>query len=161
MRRTFVLLILICFVFSTSGKALAENIRINLDIKGDARLLDKVDSFFSRELRSLGDVEITEKDPHLNIYMTAMEIEDADGNGLGVVTVSYIVTSRLGPSIYSWLVENGAGKVSRSDWDNEWGNVSSLERYGEFITGENDLRGLFEEIVIQLDTKVMKKFRQQ
>ena len=160
MKQLFVVLLILCLAVPASGLDKQGQIKVKVDIKGDAELLDRVDSFFNRELRSLGDVVITDEDPNFNIYITAMEMEGCDGEGLGIITVSYIVFSRLAPQIYAWVEEKGGRNIAKADWEKEWGSVGGLERYGEFIISPDDLRGVFEELVIQLDTKVFVKFRQ-
>jgi hypothetical protein len=156
MKKMVAVLLIFCLALPAYGQ---NGLRINVKIKGDAELLDEVNSFLNRELRSLGDVSITEENPHFNIYMTAMEIEDESGQGTGVITVSYIVTSRLSPEVYRWLEEKGNRGIPKDEWEKTWGNLGFLERYGDFIIGKEDLRGLFEGLVVQLDTKVFEKYR--
>ncbi|HYX40486.1 MAG TPA: hypothetical protein VE821_02250, partial [Pyrinomonadaceae bacterium] len=54
--------------------------RISLDITADDKIKGEISSYISRELRSLGDVVITDADPALKVEIVAIEVHSENSS---------------------------------------------------------------------------------
>ena len=64
--------------------------RVALRIAGEENIKNQIESFISRELRSLGDVVITTDDPRWLFFISAINIPAQDGSVYGIAVSSMV-----------------------------------------------------------------------
>lgn len=88
--------------------------RISLDITADDKIKDEISSYISRELRSLGDVVITDADPALKVEIVALEVHS--GNSSVGYALSVLVSSYLGSlTLDRFVTSIASGPSSNED----------------------------------------------
>lgn len=139
------------------------------DEKEEKAFADTVKSFLSRELRSLGDIEVVdrENDHNLLLEVTALELSGVNGTKKGYVLV-YTLSSSSQKAVdliigyYASLEPDPERKKRLTDIATIVSNMNSYEQlyHGFAIGGEaNDIRQSCEDIVTGIDITVFQERR--
>jgi hypothetical protein len=90
--KKLILLILIVCGMSFLGFGQSFKFVVNVDVQlREKDLQDKVESYVTRELRSLGDVEISNKDPFYTIRILGLKDRTVGGRSLGYTLSTVII----------------------------------------------------------------------
>ncbi|MBE7496254.1 MAG: hypothetical protein HS117_15025 [Verrucomicrobiaceae bacterium] len=91
--KTLLAIIVLSTVLASAWAQEATKIGVKLEVSGDTGLEGQVKSYFSREFREIGDIEITEGEAFLAIGIIIMEPKNHAGQSLGYV-MSVVVTDQ-------------------------------------------------------------------
>lgn len=128
--------------------------KVKVNVSASDNIKGSVSSYINRELRSLTDVEIVEKDPEWIIYILAMELKTVGGYKSGVAISTVIVHPFYNQILSTWLQpkfkDAGLNVTSSLAWyPDQWLNVGSAD----------DLQKLSKDIVADFDTKYLEESR--
>lgn len=128
--------------------------RVKVNVMGDANIKGTVSSYFHRELRSLGDVEIVDKDPEWTLDVLAMELKLTGGATTGVAISTVIsrafvndgLSMMLQPKFKEYGLEMTSGlTLPPAHWLN--------------VAGRDDAQKLSRTIVADFDTLHLEETR--
>lgn len=148
----FVLAVSLSHAADTDSWKYSAKVKVNVSASNNIK--GSVSSYINRELRSLTDVEIVEKDPQWIIYVLAMELKTAGGYKSGVA-ISTVIFSPFNNQILSGLLQpkfkdDGLNMTSNLAWyPDQWINAGSVD----------DLQELCKDIVANFDTKYLEESR--
>lgn len=152
---------------------------VRLEISASEEIENQIYSYFSRELRSLGDVELVEDNPEWIIHIVALQAKDRTGYIEGVI-FSIVIEK-----VYEIHVEDLLSavkiifKISDDDWKELKEKRQSLEELFTLISTDNNVRdnirdlvshslqigsshntqNICQEIVADFDAELLKKER--
>ena len=151
---------------------------VRLEISASEEIENQIYSYFSRELRSLGDVELVEDNPEWIIHIVALHAKDRTGY-IGGVIFSVVIEK-----VYEIHVEDlllmvkGTFQISDDDWKKLKEKRQSLEELFTVIitdnhirdnirdlvhhslrTSSHDIQNICQEIVTDFDAELLKKER--
>lgn len=148
---TFALLIpLVCI----AGDMPQFSARVSVGVSADENIKGKIESYIARELRSLGDVIVTNDNPNWAIDIVALEAETRSGYKNGV-NLSVVITK---PFVNTFLVnqldENYKSWVSAA-------TTGLCRIYAEWlrIGSPEDLRSICNGIVADFDVHFLQPER--
>ena len=149
---------------------------VQLSIAASDEINNLVNSYLSRELRSLGDVKLVEDDPEWIIDIIACQAKDRTGY-VGGVVFSVVIEKRYRLPVELLLsTVRSAFRITSNDWDKLKEVRQSLE--GAFTEIDNacnfkdlvhhklrtgnsrDLQSICQEIVADFDAEHLKKQRE-
>jgi hypothetical protein len=148
------------FYFSSSlasGEDAVWRQRIAVSVTcNDGALRSEITSFISRELRGLGDVDITDDNPSFKISVVAMSVKMQNGYDAGYA-FSVIITSPLGD--WSWALSDKLNSQAKASIAQLFQGHESLED-DELVVGNNDdLRQNLTEIIAKFDANSLEPRR--
>lgn len=109
----------------------------------DKNLANTVESYITRELRTLGDVNLVKTKPLYSLRLIALKQENAAGNHLGYV-ISVVAVLNISCTLY--------------------GNPDTCNLFDDhlvYVDGKDKLREICEEIVTDFDTRILKPVRKE
>lgn len=130
-------------------------VALHVSCENDA-LRSQITSFLSRELRSLGDVDITDQDPSFKILIVAIAARLKGGYEVGYA-FSVIITSPLGD--WSWALSKELTPEGKMAISKILGEHESLEDHQLLVGGFSDLRQSLTEIIASFDAKKLEPRR--
>ena len=128
--------------------------RVQIDVSGNENIKGLVGSYLNRELRSLGDVELVEKDPDFFIAVGVLEIKPTGGRTSGF-SLSTVVLHRFDNRIISSYFKDGykeAGMALTSylyRFPNMWVDIAPRDSLQEICKG----------IIANFDTQDLEPIR--
>ena len=152
---------------------------VRLEISASEEIENQIYSYFSRELRSLGDVELVEDNPEWIIHIVALQAKDRTGYSGGVI-FSVVIEKVYEIHVKDLLlVVRGIFKINDDDWKELKEKRQSLEKLFTVIITDNNVRdnirdlvhhslrtdkienthSLCKEIVADFDAELLKKER--
>ena len=184
------LLSLISFSFFTFGLTVTDsgekkskipkyNTTVKLEISASEDIKNQIYSYISRELRSLGDVEIVENNPEWIIDIVALQVKDKNSYDRGVAFSIVIEKGyKIDVNILLSVVKD-AFKINSDDWEKlkkrknleeiftviitNGGNRDLLARdlvdHSLRIDNTENINNLCKEIVADFDAEYLKKER--
>jgi hypothetical protein len=152
--KLLIILSLFILLLTTSKTVFSQNdkfsIRINLEITAEESIKSEVSSFLNKELRSLGDVNITDDSPHIKVRVIAVKNKFSSGLSFGY-TLSVVVAQANGSLLESLL--------NRCPFDSQraeefWRDIIlEQESHSQHILEvDNDLPSMCRKIIAQIDT---------
>lgn len=117
----------------------------------DDNVKSLIESYIKRELRSLGDVEVVKKDPHLRIEMVCIKHKSKDGDHLGYAFATAFTRKH---STEEWLktdISEGLKALLTP--------VYVLENLYLKVGGRESIKSSCQEIVADLDTEHIERLR--
>jgi hypothetical protein len=147
-------------VVSAQTEQQSFSIRVQVSVEAENETLtSKIVSYLNRELRSLGDVVVTDHEPQYKLYIVALEGEFTSGTQTGAIALSTVLTMAL--------KETTGGRMVKQLLEykgSEWAFVL-IEDERLFLHlwvqtgGTKDLRSLCETIVATIDSKYFEAAR--
>ena len=150
------LLMSVGFTGAQQGEKLPTKFRVGVMVSGD--LKPEAESYLKRELRSLGDVEITDLVGVYELSVIILESKyKSSGTKTGQISYTYMGLKRFNPF-------NLTTKLPREHFDTVFDATSNLyyfpEMYGIAMDKERtELKLLCEKIVANFDTKLLEPDR--
>ena len=142
-------------VTATSQHPAEHRFRVQVAVTADENIKGLITSYINRELRSLRDVEIVDKDPRWLLAVVAMEVSTKGGYKPGVA-LSIVVLEKFDNSFLKSFVheidKQDLAVLLTSDLyavPNHWLRVGS----------HDDLRSICDGIVADFDTKHLEESR--
>lgn len=155
MRKLFPAILLLLILYPASNAQDAKfSCRISLDVSAKEQLRVEATSYLSRELRSLGDVIVTDSDPTFIVQIVAIEThagERANGYAFSVV-----VLEPISPGIARMMTANMNPK-DKDLWSGYLSRRSDVADH--FIQTGPELQELCKSIIASIDTDVIEKER--
>jgi len=153
-----IFLALFCFCISSSP-VVAEDLqpfagRVQVAVSASDSIKGKIESYLSRELRSLGDIVITDDNPRWILSVVALEAESKGGYKTGVVLSVVILEPFNNQFVVNMVPEKTKELVS--------GMTSSLFSYsGHWLRmgAPEDLRSICNGIIADFDSIELKSAR--
>ena len=151
-QRLLILLVLLLMVGAPVTLSQKAMFRVAVEITTkDESIKSLIESYIKRELRSLGDVEVVKKDPHLKIEMVCIKHKSKDGNHLGYAFATAFTRKH---STVDWL---------RTDISEDLKvfltPVYVLENLYLKVGGRESIKSSCQEIVADLDTEHIEQLR--
>jgi hypothetical protein len=141
---------------STQAADRTSRFKVSLEVNAtDESLKDRVSSYMNRELRGLGDIEITESHPTYKISVIALAVSLKNGHNVGYA-ISYVVTEPL----ESW--QNLATDLNEKAQQLVKLITSESERLDDhklLIGTDADLKQTVDDLVSNFDTKMLEPSR--
>lgn len=160
MKYFIALLLLLSFGYTQTPE---HTTRVKLDITADKAIEGRVNSYISRELRSIGDVVVVDNKYDYEISLVCTEVVNKGGESIGV-TFSVYIGRRFKPEhlINYWLnfypsVDTNFTKSIIIEINTR--NVSSPEHHSVIIGNKEDLRTICENIVAIFDSEILEPNR--
>lgn len=125
----------------------------------DAAMKSEATSYINRELRSLGDVIVTDNTPQYLIDVLPMERVRVDGAPMGSIALSVLVTQ---PLEEHWVGTALRRFLEKKEWDsfmNDWGNAKVVLNHMGLTGPKDQLRSLCETLVAAFDSEVLEPER--
>jgi hypothetical protein len=157
MIRKFVLaLFCSCVLFSP---AIAEDLqpfsgRVQVSVSANESIKGKIESYLSRELRSLGDVVVTDDNPRWILSVVALESESKSGYKTGV-DLSVVILEPFNNQFFVDMVPEKSKELASS-------MTSSLYSYSGHwlrVGAPEDLRSICNGIIADFDSSELKEAR--
>lgn len=159
MKRLLILLIVVVaftlVITATSQEQPDPRFRVRVSVSANENIKGLITSYINRELRSLRDVEIVDKDPRWLLEVVAVEISTKGGYKSGVA-LSVVVLKKFDNSYLKSRMretyEKDLAVLLTSDLyavPNHWLRVGS----------HDDLRSICDGIVADFDTKHLEESR--
>lgn len=135
----------------------ARTTRVLIDVGcDDVALKSRITSFISREMRSLGDIEITDVNPSYKISVVAISVTLKSGYTAGHA-VSTVISRPLGN--WSWALSKELTPENRESISSIISDHESLEKHGLFVGSEDGLRSSLEEMIAEFDAQELEPMR--
>jgi len=158
MKRFLILIALMLVVTAVSSVAAQDlpkfKARVKVSVSADENIKGTVTSYINRELRSLQDVEIVDRDPEWELQILAMEISTKGGYKTGIV-LSVVILSKFSNQFLLDRVADSYKEIV--------GNLtSSLYYYPDHwlrVGSNEDLKSLCNGIVADFDTRYLEESR--
>lgn len=142
MKHQIIIAMLMIFAFSLSFAAQTSSMDVAVFVQANNKdLRDTTESYISRELRSLKDVNITTDNPFYEIYVLILENKTTSGRPTGY-TAGVAITYNLPCTVF------GKAQV-----------CNTFETQRVYIDNVDSLRRMCEEIVTDFDAKNLKSLR--
>ncbi|MBO2568535.1 hypothetical protein [Shewanella algae] len=156
MRNIILALFCLCVV---SSPAVAEDLqpfsgRVQVSVSASDTIKGKIESYLSRELRSLGDVVVTDDNPRWILSIVALESESKSGYKTGVELSVVILEPFNNQFVVNMVPEKSKDLVS--------GMTSSLYSYSGHwlrVGAPEDLRSICNGIIADFDSSELKEAR--
>jgi len=139
---------------------------VKLDIKADEEITNEIHSYISRELRSLGDVEVVKKNPKYIIQIVAVALVEETNTGrhigvaLSTVTLQPLSSNRF---VQFLLDEQIKGKVDDHSYKSLKNLVNSANYcYDHSLRSGNreDLQIICKKVVATFDVEILNADRE-
>ena len=128
--------------------------RVLLNVTATEKLKAEVESYVGRELRSLGDVVVTNDKPDWILNILAMEQKDMREQKVGVILSIVILQPFNNQLVVSVVPERS------KEWVSHWtSHLYSLSTYSVQFGPPESLRKLCNEIVVTFDSEQVNKER--
>ena len=147
-------------VISAQTEQQSFSVRVQVSVSAKNEIVkSKIVSFISRELRSLGDVSVTDHEPQYILLIVALEAEFVSGTTTGDIALSTVLTKPLKESAQGKLLKKFL-EYKGSEWIFVFLEDQSLflEHWVQ-TGGAKDLRSLCETLVTQIDLKYLEADR--
>lgn len=128
--------------------------RVSVVVSADNNIKPKVESYIDRELRSLGDVVVTDDNPDWILNIVALESKTKGGYESGVVLSVVALKSFDKEAVMSTVSARNKGWVSDA--------ISNLHEFSSHslrIGAPEELRSICSGIVADFDTKFLQPQR--
>jgi hypothetical protein len=124
-------------------------------VNADDNIKGKIESYISRELRSLGDIVVVYDRREWILYISALKIKSQSGNKAGIVISSIVLKQFNNKFILDAVRDDVKEFVSKSTSD-------LIEYHNDWLTLGNtdDLKRMCNSIVARFDTKHIKPERE-
>lgn len=130
--------------------------RVHVVIKADPGLSNQVQSFLTRELRSLPDVVVTDENPFWQIEVVALELGSHAGYALSVVTSELVDEQTLSDILRSTLGASEKAAVFAKKWAS--GTVR-IDSHGLRLIPAEGLKHACQAIVADFDSEELEPVR--
>jgi len=134
--------------------------KVRLNIRADDQILKgKVTSYISRELRSIGDVEIVDKEADWTLEVAVYEILDKSRKQLGISIVVVVLENYLQGAL-KYYISTLSGEEEKKKKIIE--DTSNLTKYRNTIistTSTDSVKSSCEELVALFDSKYLEESR--
>jgi len=159
MKTLKIFLLFIVIIFSTNSLSSGDNhnFRVLLVVSADESIKGKIESYISRELRSLGDIIQVNEDYKYVMSITGLETHNKKGDKIGVA-LSVIILPRFDSQFLSSLFENAKHKKIIIGWTGSlyWEPIHWL-----LVGPSEDLQSICKNIVTYFDNEVLQKSRDE
>jgi hypothetical protein len=156
----YIFVILLPFLLFSSAYVIAAEkmnyeAKVGLFITASEDIKSQVESYLSRELRSLNDVILTKDDYHYNLTVLAMNTYDSSGKNLGLVfsvTVHEKFDNKILSTFFKDILRDAGMDLTKNLlWDHD-----------HYIqTGaKSELKYICEKIVANFDSRILIKDRE-
>lgn len=139
------------------------SIRVNVVVSGDNQ--NTVSSYIKRELRSLGDVQISDQDPACVINISSSKVMLDDESRIIGHAISWSVDMLLDRKLESIFQDcSGNSEYTRAE-------ISKIQELGTglgigvnlgltiWVVPKDNLKSSCEEVVAQIDTDILEELR--
>ena len=150
------LLILLPLISQSQSKP-RFSVRLKISAQGDMK--SEIESYISRELRSLGDVYLVDNDEAYRIGIIAFELINTGGRKDGYAVTALITSTFPTDLLATVLSSHGVSKDGVKTWRDIADEHERVERFILDTCGRSDLRKVCEQIVIDFDTKILEPIR--
>lgn len=142
-------------VTATSQHSAEHRFRVQVGVTADENIKGLITSYINRELRSLRDVEIVDKDPRWLLEVIAVEISTKGGYKSGVA-LSIVVLEKFDNSYLKSLM--------RETYEKDLvvlltSNLYAVLNHWLRVGSHDDLRSICDGIVADFDTKHLEESR--
>ena len=150
--KRLVLIALTFLTVSTSTTLSDERIRVLIEVQAPEKVKALMESYISRELRNLGDVEAeyynnTYQDSDLRIYVLVAGMQPPTGYSIAVTLTK---TLNMRP----YLKENLSMYIKMT-----YDRVNDFERMWALACGTNKLRETCTRLIAEIDTQYIQSLR--
>ena len=135
--------------------------RVKLQITAPEEIRNQIDSYISRELRSLGDVQIITDEPDFVISVLAIVVDNRAGYKAGFALTDVILRPCQNKAKF-WKMLFGQS-LSEKQYATLEGMTADLYRFEDQhirVSALTDLQGVCQEMVADFDTKHLKSERE-
>ena len=142
-------------ITATSQEQPDPRFRVQVSVSANENIKGLITSYINRELRSLRDVEIVDKDPRWRLAVVALETSTKGGYKSGVA-LSIVVLEKFDNSSLKSLISETYKKdlvVLLTS------NLYSASYHELRVGSEDDLRSICDGIVADFDTKHLEESR--
>ena len=156
---TIAILLAWCFDTSQAVELGEYSARVSIEVRGHDELTTNVLSYLSRELRSLGDVVVTDEDPKWKIDIVVTYLEFTSGERIGVL-LSVVVIKPLHVSIWESMIKEDSSDFAEyflstlSELKYHWATPSSIEELRESCY---DIVAIFDTSILEPDRRFYQK----
>jgi hypothetical protein len=158
MNRILSFLATILIFSSTSVATVQESqqhkLRVKVTFSADENIEGKVKSYINRELRDLGDVELVDYYPELELDIVAIEQTKKSDNKVGIV-LSMVVISTFD----NWYLLTVVPASKKENADKATNNLDHFFDHWVMTGSTEDLRKLCNGIIADLDTEYLENMR--
>lgn len=133
---------------------------VRLVISADEQIKGQIESYVSRELRSLGDVVLVDRDELYTIAIIAFEVSNNNNAHQLGYAFSVLITSSFPTDMLTTVLSSH--KVNREvvkNWDELVSDYKLVEDYHLITCDLNNLRKTCERIIADFDTKQLQPSR--
>ena len=143
------------FILMLTASAAAQ-IKVSLLVSADNYNNGEIRSYLARELRSLGDVEITDEDPS---YVLEVLVASNQIDGYPVQYIfSVVVFKRLDFELHYQSVYDGSASEEHSHFFN---NNSDFYFYHWIVAKQDSLKDICVEVINDFNGTALEGFRQR
>jgi hypothetical protein len=158
MRHKFILTaISLAYVLLTFQNAFSQEsrfqFRVEIEVTADDSIKSEVSSYLNREIRSLGDVVITDNDPHLKISVLATE------NTVPKSYVISVVTSTPFSDMWKQKLAGDLSERTKSFWVKFMSDKESINQH--FVQIGSDLSQVCKKVVALIDSEDIEPNRKE
>jgi len=135
--------------------------RVSVSISANDNIKGQIESYISRELRSLGDVIVTDDNPDWVLHIVALEPTSKGGNKVGII-LSVVITRPFKSNGLNVLliVLREVKKNEREILSSMTADLNSIASHEIRVGSPEDLRNMCNSIVADFDTDQIKPFRE-
>ena len=149
------LLLMVTVISSVAAQDLPKfKARVKVSVSADENIKGMVTSYINRELRSLQDVEVVDRDPEWELQILAMEVSTKGGYKSGIV-LSVVILSKFSSQILLPFV-SGSYKEAV---DKLTSNLYYYPDHWLIVDSTKDLKQSCIGIVADFDTKYLEQSR--
>lgn len=155
MKFLWTLIFLVVFCWPVSATTIPPfSARVQVFVSADENIQGQIESYLSRELRSLGDVVVTDARPEwiLNVGCSELCLQNGYKSGLSLSVV--ILRPFYNDDIMS-LVSNKSKRVISTFIS----DLYSFDGHWFFVCNQNNLKSTCSEIIAKFDSSIISQHR--
>jgi hypothetical protein len=141
-------------------KPMEPSFRVQVIVQADEQLKNMIESFIKRELRSLNDVAVTDKDPRYVIGIVALQAKAVEGAELDSIALSLVIRASASTvPISSLTAPADAEREPKDNAVDVYKGTDTLIQHGLFMTPIDGLKRACEEIIADFDSDALEPRR--
>lgn len=141
---------------STQTDAEKFSVRVQVEVRANESIKSQILSYVNRELRSLGDVMLTDNSPRYRIEIVALDLAS-----VGLVALSIVTIEQLDEEIIKVFLSSTLRKdINESDpWFEDFRSYGRIEKHSLRTGPRKDLREFLENYVAEFDAEILEEDR--
>jgi len=155
-RTKYLMMIVILLFTSTLYCQMEGNFRVYINVIGDDSIKDNIYSYLSRDLRTLGDIVLTEDEYDYELCVIGLVAENKIGNEIGIV-LSIVVNQKFDNKYFAENI------FKNSDNKNLFLSITGAlyhePKHYLYLTSTDGLKSLCSDFIVTFDVDTLQYVR--